>query len=59
MKNEKKSLIRDLIIAILIIATLILAINIFSAPHTIPITEEPGYITYDLPVTEAYNNFLD
>ena len=59
MKNEKKSLIRDLIIAILIIAALVLAINIFSAPHTIPITEEPGYITYKLPVTEAYDNFLD
>ena len=59
MKNETKSLLRDLLIAILIIATLILAINIFSAPHTIPITEEPGYITYDLPVTEAYDNFLD
>ena len=59
MKNETKSLLRDLIIAILIIAALILAINIFSAPHTIPITEEPGYITYKLPVTEAYDNFLD
>ena len=59
MKNETKSLLRDLLIAILIIATLVLAINIFSAPHTIPITEEPGYITYDLPVTEAYDNFLD
>ncbi len=59
MKNETKSLLRDLLIAILIIATLVLAIHIFSAPHTIPITEEPGYITYKLPVTEAYNDFLD
>lgn len=59
MKNETKSLLRDILIAILIIAILVLAINLFSAPHTIPITEEPGYITYDLPVTEAYDNFLD
>ena len=59
MKNETKSLLRDILIAIFIIATLVLAINIFSAPHTIPVTEEPGYITYDLPVTEAYNDFLD
>ena len=59
MKNETKSLLRDTLIAILIIAALVLAIHIFSAPHQIPFTEEPGYITYDLPVTEAYDNFLD
>ena len=59
MKNATKSLLRDLLIAIFTIAVLVLAINIFSAPHTIPITEEPGYITYKLPVTEAYDNFLD
>lgn len=59
MKNETKNFLKDLLRAILIIIALILAIHLFSTPHTIPITEEPEYIPYKLPVTEAYGNFLD
>ncbi len=59
MKNETKSLLRDILIAIFIIAALVLAIHIFSAPHQVLFTEEPEYIPYKLPVTEAYDNFLD
>lgn len=59
MKNETKNFLKDLLRAILIIIALILAIHLFSAPHTIPTIEEPEYIPYNLPVTEAYGNFLD
>lgn len=59
MKNETKSTLKGIILTIFAVLILMLLIHWLSTPRQLVIQEDSEHISYRLPVTDAYDDFLD
>lgn len=59
MKNETKNTLKGVILTILAVLISMLLIHWLSAPRQLVILGDSEHISYRLPVTDAYDSFLD